>query len=115
MYNPANIETLSGEVIGLEQTVPMKRMNQGIGLSLLIGSKLIVMLQGYSAVAMGSAGALPPTQFSPGRMLTSMAIAVIASLLLTLFWTLDDLGARPEARFFKVARLFPGTNRRRSH
>ncbi|MCK9197183.1 MAG: DNA-binding protein [Syntrophales bacterium] len=32
MYNPANIETFSGEVIGLEQTVPMKRMNQGIAL-----------------------------------------------------------------------------------
>lgn len=32
IYNPANIETLTGEVIGLEQTVPMKRMNQGIAL-----------------------------------------------------------------------------------
>ncbi|MFA5182313.1 MAG: DNA-binding protein [Syntrophales bacterium] len=32
MYNPATIETFSGEVIGLEQTVPMKRMNQGIAL-----------------------------------------------------------------------------------
>jgi len=32
MYNPANIETLTGEVIGLEQTVPMKQMNQGIAL-----------------------------------------------------------------------------------
>ncbi|MEI7639092.1 MAG: hypothetical protein WCJ37_17410, partial [Syntrophus sp. (in: bacteria)] len=67
---------------------------QGIGLSLLIASKLIVILQGYSAVALGSAGALPPSQFTPGRMLASMFIAVIASLLLTLFWTLDDLGAR---------------------
>jgi len=67
---------------------------QGIGLSLLIGSKLIAMLQGYSAVATGSAGVLPPSQFAPGRMLAAMAIAVIASLLLSLFWTLDDLGAR---------------------
>jgi hypothetical protein len=32
MYNPANLETLSGEVIGLEQTTPMKRMNQGLAL-----------------------------------------------------------------------------------
>ncbi|HOM08391.1 MAG TPA: DNA-binding protein [Syntrophales bacterium] len=32
LYNPANMVTLSGEVIGLEQTVPMKRMNQGIAL-----------------------------------------------------------------------------------
>jgi hypothetical protein len=66
---------------------------QGIGPSLLIGSKLIGILQGYSAVATGSAGVLPPSQFSPGRMLTSMAIAVIVSLLLSLFWTMDDLGA----------------------
>lgn len=67
---------------------------QGIGLSLLIGAKLIVILQGYSAVAMGSAAALPPSQFTPGRMLTSMAIAAVVSLILSLFWTLDDLGAR---------------------
>jgi hypothetical protein len=32
MYNPANIETLAGEVVGLEQTIPMKRMNQGLAL-----------------------------------------------------------------------------------
>ena len=32
MYNPATTETLSGEVIGIELTVPMKRMNQGIAL-----------------------------------------------------------------------------------
>lgn len=67
---------------------------QGIGLSLLIGAKLIVILQGYSAVAMGSAGALPPSQFTPGRMLASMAIAAVVSLILSLFWTMDDLGAR---------------------
>lgn len=32
MYNPASVETISGEVIGLEQTIPMKRMNQGLAL-----------------------------------------------------------------------------------
>ncbi len=32
LYNPANMVTMSGEVIALEQTVPMKRMNQGIAL-----------------------------------------------------------------------------------
>jgi hypothetical protein len=31
-YNPADIETLTGEVVGLEQTVPMKRMNRGIAI-----------------------------------------------------------------------------------
>ncbi|MCX5841990.1 MAG: DUF389 domain-containing protein, partial [Deltaproteobacteria bacterium] len=65
---------------------------QGIGLSLLIGSKLIVILQGYSAVAVGSAGVLPPSQFVYGRMLISMAIAAIVSLVLSLFWAMEDLG-----------------------
>jgi len=32
LYNPANVETFSGEVVGLEQTTPMKRMNQGLAL-----------------------------------------------------------------------------------
>jgi hypothetical protein len=32
IYNPATVETITGEVIGIEQTVPMKRMNQGIAL-----------------------------------------------------------------------------------
>ncbi|MBP8980025.1 MAG: DNA-binding protein [Syntrophobacterales bacterium] len=32
MYDPAKVETIAGEVIALEQTVPMKRMNQGIAL-----------------------------------------------------------------------------------
>ena len=32
MYDPAKLETLVGEVIGLEQTTPMKRMNQGLAL-----------------------------------------------------------------------------------
>jgi len=33
---------------------------QGIGLSFLLGAKLIGVLQGYSVVATGSAGVLPP-------------------------------------------------------
>jgi hypothetical protein len=31
-YNPATLETIAGEVIGIEQTVPMRRMNKGIAL-----------------------------------------------------------------------------------
>jgi len=32
-YNPATVETITGEVVGIEQTVPMKRMNQGLALA----------------------------------------------------------------------------------
>lgn len=31
-YNPATLETISGEVIGIEKTVPMRRMNEGLAL-----------------------------------------------------------------------------------
>lgn len=65
---------------------------QGIGLSLLLGAKLIGVLQGYSVVAMGSAGVLLPSQFVYGRMMISMAIAAIVSLVLSLFWAMEDLG-----------------------
>jgi hypothetical protein len=65
---------------------------QGIGLSFLLGAKLIAVLQGYAVVATGSAGVLPPGQFVYGRMMTSMAIAAIVSLVLSLFWAMEDLG-----------------------
>lgn len=32
LYDPAKEETFSGEVVGLEQTTPMRRMNQGLAL-----------------------------------------------------------------------------------
>ncbi len=66
---------------------------QGIGLSFLIGAKLLAMLQDYSVVAAGSARVLPPGQFAPGRMAMSAAVAAVASLCLSFLWTLDDLGA----------------------
>ena len=65
---------------------------QGIGLSFLLGAKLLGVLQGYSVVATGSAGVLPPRQFVYGRMMTSMAIAAIVSLVLSLSWAMEDLG-----------------------
>ena len=32
IYNPATLETIAGEVIGIEKTVPMRRMNEGLAL-----------------------------------------------------------------------------------
>jgi len=32
VYSPATVETITGEVSGIEQTVPMKGMNQGLAL-----------------------------------------------------------------------------------
>lgn len=30
MYNPASQETIAGEVVGIEKTVPLRRMNEGL-------------------------------------------------------------------------------------
>lgn len=65
---------------------------QGIGLSFLLGAKLISFLQGYSLVATGAAAVLPPKQFVYGRIVISMAIAAVVSLVLSLFWAMEDLG-----------------------
>ena len=69
---------------------------QGIGLSFLLGSKLLGVLQGYAVVAPGSAGVLPPSQFVYERMLISMAIAAIVALVLSLFWAMEDLSVRQQ-------------------
>jgi hypothetical protein len=69
---------------------------QGIGLSFLLGAKLLGVLQGYSVVAPGSAGVLPPSQFAYGRMIISMIIAAIVALVLSLFWAMEDLGVRQQ-------------------
>jgi len=43
MYTPANTETFSGEVIGMEQTVPMKGMNQGIALEVQTEKETVIV------------------------------------------------------------------------
>jgi hypothetical protein len=48
MYNQATLETISGEVIGIEQTVPIKRMNQGIALVVKTGKETLTVHLGPS-------------------------------------------------------------------
>jgi len=67
---------------------------QGIGVTLLLGSKLLSFLQGFAAIPAGVATVLPPPQFSPGRLLALSAIVAFVSLLLTYLWSVDDLGVR---------------------
>jgi hypothetical protein len=43
IYNPATVETITGEVVGIEQTVPMKRMNQGIALVVKTGKETLTV------------------------------------------------------------------------
>jgi hypothetical protein len=67
---------------------------QGIGLAMLIATKLLILLQLYMGSSITVHTILPPGQFNPGRFFSTMAIAVIVSLLLSFLWTLDDLGVR---------------------
>lgn len=67
---------------------------QGIGLSMLIATKLISVFQIYTGSKFSESLLLPSGGFVLGKFLTSTAIFVGTSILLSLLWTLDDLGIR---------------------
>jgi hypothetical protein len=67
---------------------------QGIGLAMLISVKLLVLLQIYTNHSLTSSDILMPGQFSPERFISATVIGIGISLLLSLLWTLDDLGIR---------------------
>jgi len=71
---------------------------QGIGLAMLIATKLITLVQISTNAAINSSIVLPPTQFHWGRFLSATAVAVTTSLLLSFLWSLDDLGIRRHNR-----------------
>ena len=67
---------------------------QGIGLSMLIATKLISALQIYTGSAVSVSLLFPTGGFLLGKFMITTAIFVGASILLSLLWTLDDLGIR---------------------
>lgn len=67
---------------------------QGIGLAMLVATKLITLLQIYTSAALDTSAILLLRQFNLGRFLSITIIAMITSLLLSFLWTLDDLGIR---------------------
>ncbi len=71
---------------------------QGIGLAMLIATKLIALVQISTSSAIDSSIVLPPAQFHWGRFLSATAVAVTTSLLLSFLWSLDDLGIRRHNR-----------------
>ena len=78
---------------------------QGIGLAMLIATKLIVLVQISTSSAIDSSIVLPPVQFHWGRFLSATAVAVIASLSLSFLWSLDDLGIRQHNRKTREIRI----------
>jgi len=71
---------------------------QGIGLAMLIATKLIVLVQISTSPAIYSSIVLPPAQFHWGRFLSATAVAITTSLLLSFLWSLADLGVRRHNR-----------------
>jgi hypothetical protein len=92
-----------------QEITPLKnwllRPLQGIGVSMLIATKLIFLLEIYNIEGIDASIIMPPPSFSPLRFLTTTAIAVTVSLVLSYLWTLDDLGIRLYNRKTKEIRM----------
>ncbi|MGA3174985.1 MAG: hypothetical protein ABSE25_11245 [Syntrophorhabdales bacterium] len=67
---------------------------QGIGIGLLFGTKLLGVLQLVAGPSVGSSLLIPEGHFEIRRFLLITLITVFVSLLLSLLWTLDDMGIR---------------------
>jgi hypothetical protein len=78
---------------------------QGIGLSMLIATKLILLLGIYTGSGINTSAILHPATFNPWRFLTITVMAITISLLLSYLWGLDDLGVRLYNRKTKEIRM----------
>jgi hypothetical protein len=67
---------------------------QGIGIGLLFGTKLLSILQILAGPTVGTSLLIPEGQFQVGRLLMITGVTIFVSLLLSVLWTLDDMGIR---------------------
>ena len=67
---------------------------QGIGIGLLFGMKLLSVLQVMTGATATASLLIPKGQFQLGRFMVVAGITIFVSLLLSTFWTLDDMGIR---------------------
>ena len=96
------IDKLGGKFLQMEQEQelqidPMKhwffRPFQGIGIGLFFETKLLTTLQLVTGITT-SPLLFPPGHFQLGRLLVIRGITIAVSLLLSILWTLDDIGIR---------------------
>ncbi len=78
---------------------------QGIGLAMLLATKLLTLLEIYTGSKITMDTILPQGAFNLGRFISSIAIGVVVSLLLSFLWTLDDLGIRYYNKKTKEVRM----------
>jgi hypothetical protein len=67
---------------------------QGIGIELLFETKLLTVLQVITGATTKPFPLFSRSQFEPGWLLVISGITVVISLLLSILWTLDDVGIR---------------------
>jgi hypothetical protein len=67
---------------------------QGIGIGLVFATKLLTILQLIVGPTVKSSLLIPQGQFELARLLMVTAVTVFVSLLLSVLWTLDDMGIR---------------------
>jgi len=67
---------------------------QGIGLAMLLATKLLMLLEIYTGSKITVETILPQGEFNTRRFFSGIAIGVAVSMLLSLLWALDDLGVR---------------------
>ena len=78
---------------------------QGIGLAMLLATKLLTFLEFYTGSKITVDTILPQGAFNAGRFISSITIGVAVSLLLSCLWTLDDLGIRYYNKKTKEVRM----------
>ena len=93
--NEAFIQIKDRQELGIH---PLKhwllRPFQGIGIGLLFGTKILWVLQIATGSAASPALLIPKGQFDVARFLIVTGITILISLLLSMLWTLDDMGIR---------------------
>lgn len=67
---------------------------QGIGISLLFGTKLLALLQIVAGTTTDSSSYFFLNQFQLNKLIVIFSIMFFVSLVLSIFWTLDDMGIR---------------------
>ena len=67
---------------------------QGIGIGFLFATKLLALIQTITGPLASPSPPIISGQYQIGRMLLVIAITIIISLLLSVLWTLDDMGIR---------------------
>jgi hypothetical protein len=78
---------------------------QGIGLAMLLATKLLTLLEFYTGSKITVNTILPQGVFTTSRFISAITIVLTVSLLLSFLWTLDDLGVRYYNRKTREVRM----------